>query len=75
MKNPLTVHLTAIHTLLQYLKSTPGQCLSFLANKKCHLSTYHVRNPSMSLSLKLSRNEKVEHHIRKKTHKHITLRF
>ena len=34
-----------------------------------------VRNTSMSLSLTLTRNEKVEHHIRIKTHKPIALRF
>jgi len=34
-----------------------------------------VRNPSMSLSLTLIRNEKVEHYIKIKTHKHIALRF
>jgi len=34
-----------------------------------------VRNPSVSLSLTLSKNEKVEHHIKMKTHKPIVLRF
>jgi len=34
-----------------------------------------VRNPSVSLSLTLARNEKVEHYIRIKTHKPIALRF
>jgi len=34
-----------------------------------------VRNPSVSLSPTLARNEKVEHYIRIKTHKPITLRF
>ena len=34
-----------------------------------------VRYPSVSLSLTLSRNEKIEQHIRKKTHKSNTLRF
>jgi len=34
-----------------------------------------VRNPSVSLSPTLTRNEKVEHHIRIKAHKPITLRF
>ena len=34
-----------------------------------------VRNPSVSLSLTLTRNEKVEHYIRIKTHKPIALRF
>jgi len=34
-----------------------------------------VRYPSVSLSLTLSRNEKVEQHIRKKTHKPNVLRF
>jgi len=34
-----------------------------------------VRNPSVSLSPTLTRNEKVEHYIRIKTHKLIALRF
>ena len=34
-----------------------------------------VRNPNVSLSPILSRNEKVEHHIRKKIYKSITLIF
>jgi len=34
-----------------------------------------VRNPSVSLSPTLTRNEKVEHYIRIKTHKPIALRF
>ena len=34
-----------------------------------------VRNPSVSLSPTLTRNEKVEHHIRIKAHKSIALRF
>jgi len=34
-----------------------------------------VRYPSVSLSATLSRNEKVEQHIRKKTHKLNVLRF
>ena len=34
-----------------------------------------VRNPSVSLSPTLTRIEKVEHHIRIKAHKPITLRF
>jgi len=34
-----------------------------------------VRNPSVSLSPTLARNEKVEHYIRIKTHKPIVLRF
>jgi len=34
-----------------------------------------VRNPSVSLSPTLVRNEKVEHYIRIKTHKPIALRF
>ena len=34
-----------------------------------------VRNPSMSLSPTLTRNEKVEHYIRIKTYKPIALRF
>jgi len=34
-----------------------------------------VRYPSVSLSPTLSRNEKVEQHLRKKTHKPETLRF
>jgi len=36
---------------------------------------WFVRYPSVSLSLTLSRNEKVEQHIRKKTHKPNVLRF
>jgi len=34
-----------------------------------------VRNPSVSLSSTLTRNEKVEHYIKIKTHKPIALRF
>jgi len=34
-----------------------------------------VRNPSVSLSPTLTRNEKVEHHIRIKAHNPIALRF
>jgi len=34
-----------------------------------------VRNPSVSLRPTLTRNEKVEHYIRIKTHKPIALRF
>jgi len=34
-----------------------------------------VTNPSVSLSPKLAKNEKVEHYIRIKTHKSIVLRF
>jgi len=34
-----------------------------------------VRNPSVSLSLTLTKNEKVEHYIRIKTHKLIALKF
>jgi len=34
-----------------------------------------VRNPSVSLSSTLTRNEKVKHYIRIKTHKLIALRF
>jgi len=34
-----------------------------------------VRNPSMSLSLTLARNRKVEHYIKIKTHKSIALKF
>jgi len=37
--------------------------------------TLDVRNLSVSLSLTLARNEKVEHHIRIKAHKPIALRF
>jgi len=33
-----------------------------------------VKNPSVSLSLTLTRNEKVEHYIKIKTHKPITLK-
>jgi len=34
-----------------------------------------VKNPSVGLSPTLTRNEKVEHYIRIKTHKSIALRF
>jgi len=34
-----------------------------------------VENPSVSLNLTLGKIEKVEHHIRNKTHKSIALRF
>ena len=34
-----------------------------------------VRNPSVSLSFILARNEKIEHYIRIKTHKPIVLEF
>ena len=34
-----------------------------------------IRNVSVSLSLKLTINKKVEHYIRMKTHKPIALRF
>jgi len=34
-----------------------------------------VRNPSVSLSPTLARNEKVEHYIKIKTHKPVALRF
>jgi len=34
-----------------------------------------IRNPSVSLSPTLARNEKIEHYIRIKTHKLIALRF
>jgi len=34
-----------------------------------------VRNPSVSLSPTLTRNEKVEHHVRIKVHKPIALRI
>jgi len=40
-----------------------------------HLEREIVRNPSVSLSPTLTRNEKVEHYIRIKTHKPIVLRF
>jgi len=39
------------------------------------LNEVSVRNPSVSLSPTLIKNEKVEHYIRIKTHKLITLRF
>jgi len=39
------------------------------------LEKVYVRNPSVSLSPTLTRNEKVEHYIRIKTHKPIALRF
>jgi len=34
-----------------------------------------MKNPSVSVNLTLSRNDKVEQHIRKKTHKSNALRF
>jgi len=43
MKHPLSTHLNAVHHLLQYLKSTPGQGLFFPPNNKLHLSTYVVQ--------------------------------
>jgi len=36
---------------------------------------FHVRNPNVSLSPTLIKNEKVEYYIRIKTHKLIALRF
>jgi len=33
------------------------------------------KNPSVSLSLTLNKNKKIEHHIRIKVHKFIVLRF
>jgi len=43
--------------------------------KGLNLEREIVRNPSVSLNPTLARNEKVEHYIRIKTHKLITLRF
>jgi len=43
--------------------------------KRLTLEGEIVRNPSVSLSPTLTRNEKVEHYIRIKTHKPIVLRF
>jgi len=46
------------------------------STKELHMSNLqYVRNPSVSLSSTLTRNEKVEHYIRIKTHKPIALRF
>jgi len=45
------------------------KCLMKNPEQRC------VRNPSVSLSSTLTRNEKVEHHIRIKAHKPIALRF
>jgi len=39
------------------------------------LEGHTVKNPRVSLSLTFSRNENVEKHMRKKTHKHIVLMF
>ena len=51
-------------------KSYPQQ------NEVCKISQQNnVRNPSVSLSPTLTRNEKVKHYIRIKTHKPIALRF
>jgi len=49
--------------------------LLYIAFSKRECSRLFVRYPSMSLSSTLSRNEKVEQHIRKKTHKPNALRF
>jgi len=43
--------------------------------KRLTLEEDIVENASVSLNLTLGKNKKVEHHIRVKTHKLITLRF
>jgi len=50
-----------------------GECTMWL--KRLTLEGEIVRNASVSLSPTLTRNEKVEHYIRIKTHKPIALRF
>jgi len=47
----------------------------YQCERDSHLRGRFVRYPSVSLSLTLSRNEKVEQYIRKKTHKPNALRF
>ena len=47
----------------------------YQCGRDSHLRGRFVRYPSVSLSPTLSRNEKVEQHIRKKTHKLNALRF
>jgi len=47
----------------------------YQCGRDSHLRGRFVRYPSVSLSPTLSRNEKVEQHIRKKTHKPTALRF
>jgi len=42
--------------------------------KGFHLRENIVENPSVSINPKLSKTEKVKHHISKKTHKFIVLR-
>nr|KYP56849.1 Retrovirus-related Pol polyprotein from transposon TNT 1-94 [Cajanus cajan] len=40
MQKPMTTHLNAVHHLLQYLKSNPGQGLFFPAANTLHFSAY-----------------------------------
>ena len=47
----------------------------FVCERKLNHIVGNVRNSSVSLSPTLTRNEKVEHYIRIKTHKPIALRF
>jgi len=47
----------------------------YQCGRDSHLRERFVRYPSVSLSPTLSRNEKVEQHIKKKTHKRNALRF
>jgi len=56
------------------LGSFDAMNLSFYVMRTCWAFQF-VRNPSVSLSPTLVRNEKVEHYIRIKTHKPIALRF
>jgi len=51
------------------------KCTIILTNNKFIIVNVCVRNPSVSLSPTLTRNEKVKHYIRIKTHKPIALRF
>jgi len=57
------------HPDIAYIIGVLGRYLSNIIWKAA------VRNPSVSLSPTLTRNEKVEHYIRIKTHKPIALRF
>jgi len=47
----------------------------YQCGRDSHLRGRFVRYPSVSLNPTLNRNEKVEQHIRKKTHKPNVLRF
>ena len=74
-----------MHRILRHLKGSPGSKSFFSISSSLQLKAFSdsdwamypntVRNPSVSLSPTLTRNEKVEHYIRIKTHKPIALRF